>query len=231
MAGKRSPAVYIGIGCASVIAVMLVLGGGCAVWLYNRGQQIEADMADPVTRKTRVLEVLGADALPPGYHAAVAVSVPFVMDLAILGDQAPDADGEVDTFGDYGFLYVKMIRWGQNDEELRDFFEGRTSDASVLRDNGIGITVDEIIARGVFSDDTTEVMYVAQRGDVGFRGRRGSGITSIVRIGCEGDSRERLGIWFGPDPDSEAAIETLDLTGTPADEVALREFLDHFSFC
>jgi hypothetical protein len=36
---------------------------------------------------------------------------------------------------------------------------------------------------------------------------------------------------MGPDPDPDEKAVELDVSGTPADEGALRKFLDHFSFC
>ena len=231
MAEKRSPAVYIGIGCAAVILVMIVLGGACALWVYNQGQRIEAEMRDPDQRRNRVLQVLNADAIPDGYYPMVALSVPFLMDIAILSDREPDAEGKVDGFDERDLIYVKMIRMGQDKDELRDYFEGRTDDPAVLRDNGIRVDVDELIGRGAFTSGDARLMYVAQRGNVSVQGRRGEGITSVVWIECEQDSRMRIAIWFGPDPDPEATAEELDVTGTPADEAALREFLGGFHFC
>ena len=50
-------------------------------------------------------------------------------------------------------------------------------------------------------------------------------------IECEGDSRLRIGIWFVPDPDPDAAPEELELTGTPGDPDAMADFYSHFDLC
>ena len=62
-------------------------------------------------------------------------------------------------------------------------------------------------------------------------GGRSQGIASMSMLECEGDSKMRMGIWFGPDPDPDAPIEDLDLTGTAADPAAIEEFYAHFDLC
>jgi hypothetical protein len=163
----------------------------------------------------------------------MAFSIPFVMETAMLTDVPADAEGGEPEFGDRGFLYVKMLRMGQDEQELRDYFEGRTDDASVLSDNGINVDVDEVIGRGQLQLDEVELMYVVQRGDVsmGSRGGRGQGLASMTLIECPADSRLRVGIWFVPDPDPEAAADEVDLAGTPGDPAALSAFYSHFRLC
>jgi hypothetical protein len=182
-------------------------------------------MSDPVARSSKVLSVLGADSVPEGYYPAVAFSIPFVMDVAMLTDVEPEGEGTPDGFNVRGFIYTKMLGFGQDEQELRDFFEGRTDDYDVLEDNGINMDIEEALGRGVFDLDEARVMYVAQRGEVDVQDQRAQGLTSLGLIDCPEDERRRIAIWFGPD------IEGDDFTGTAADPEAFQAFLSHFTFC
>jgi hypothetical protein len=232
MASERSAWKVVGIGCAvlAVLGVLIAVVGG--IGFIRWGKSIEADHKDPVARTEKAKKILGTDAFPDDYHAMVALTVPFdVLQIAILTDREPGSDGMIQSFGDRGLIYLRLIRVGQQGEELRDYFEGRTSDARVLRDNNINIRVDEIITRGTIGHGDGTLMYVAQRGSITAQSHSGEGITALCMIDCPGDKRMRMAIWFTPDPDPDAEIEDLDLTGTPADEAVLAEFMDRFRFC
>lgn len=234
MADGKTVFAYIGIGCVVIVGLMAIAAGACGVWVYSEAQRFEAEARDPEARGDRVMAVLGADTLPDGYYPMIAISIPFVMETALLTDEEPEGDGEEANFGDRGFIYLKMLRFGQDEQELRDYFEGRTDNAEVLSDNGINIDIDEVIRRGTMEQAGAELLYVVQRGQVsmGRRGRgRGEGLASMSLIECPEDSRMRIGIWFAPDPDPDADAESLDLTGTPGDPAAMAEFYGHFKLC
>lgn len=238
MADTKTVFAYIGIGCVVIVGLMAIAAGACGVWVYSEAQRFEAEVRDPEARGDRVLSVLGTDTLPEGYYPMMAFSIPFVMDTAMLTDEEPQGDDTEADFGERGFIYVKMLRLpGRDEEELRDYFEGRTDNTDVLRDNGINFDVDEIIGRGMIEEADAKLMYVIQRGRVSMNGGRGGGrgrgegLASMALIECPDDSRVRIGIWFGPDPDPEAEAETLDLTGTPGDPAAIAAFYGHFDLC
>jgi hypothetical protein len=231
MASDTSVWKVLGIGCLVLAVFGLLLGIAGGVWVYKSAKRVGDEMRDPDARTQKVKEVLGVDELPEGYHAMVAFSIPFVLDIAILSDREPGSDGMIRDFGERGFIYIQFIRAGQDEQDLRDYFEGRTSDPRVLRDNNINIDVDEIIARGVIALDDASLMYVAQRGSVQAQGFKGEGITSLTLIDCPEDKRLRMGVWFTPDPAPEAAVGEMDLTGTPADEAALAAFMGRFRYC
>ena len=231
MADGKTVFAYIGIGCVVIVGFLAVSIGACSIWGYSEMQRFQREGRDPVARRDSVLEVLGATELPEGYYPMRALSVPFLMDLAMLTDIEQADDEDDPEFGDRGLLYVKMFRLGQNEEELRDYFEGRTDDANVLEDSGINIDVDEIIHRGAMEIGDADLMYVIQRGNVSMGRRDGGGLASMTLIECDSDSRMRIAIWFVPDPDPDAAAVDLDMAGTPGDPEAMREFFAHFELC
>ena len=38
---KRSPMFYVGIGCAVIAAIMVVMMGACGVWIFSEVRQFE----------------------------------------------------------------------------------------------------------------------------------------------------------------------------------------------
>jgi hypothetical protein len=234
--GKTSPWVYVAIGCAVVVVLAIVAVVGLGFFGYRWAKKFEAELKDPAEREKKVLAVLGAEELPPGYHPMVGMSIPFVMDMAMLSDVPVPEGGEPDDAGfeERGFFYFKMLSTGKQRRELDDFFEGRIDDAEFLRQSSIDLKRGEVIARGDLSLPATDgARYIAQRGSIawGGRGSRGEGLTSTILVECAGDSRMRLAMWFGPDPQPEADPGAADLSGSVADPEALAAFLGHFRFC
>ena len=70
-------------------------------------------------------------------------------------------------------------------------------------------------------------------GDVG---GRHEGLVTLLQIHCEGDGRNRLGLWFAPAPadlpvgESAGDIEP-EFTGSIADPAEVEAFVGHFRFC
>jgi len=239
---RTSPWVWVGAGCLG--AVVLAVGALAAVGFfgYRKVKQMETELKDPQARTAKVQKILGTQHLPEGYHAVVGMSVPFVMDMAMLSDVEPDfRDGrQHGALGERGFIYVRTLSAGNDREQLRDYFEGRTDDADVLRRNNIRLDrTGEVLRRGVIDmTDGAKLMYMAQRGQLDMAASRAQGITTVMLLDCKGDTRQRFGIWFGPEPKAagkpgagKTAAAKPDLTGTPADEGAIREFMDHFRLC
>jgi hypothetical protein len=223
---KTSPWVYVGIGCL-VIVVLGLAGLGTLGYLgYRKAKQFGEEMKDPKAREAKVKAVLGAEAIPEGYHAVIGFSIPFVMDMAMLSDKPPGADGQVQDLGERSFIYMSMLSQGGKDQqELRDFFEGKRDDAEALRRANINVKSKEVLKRGVIDQGGHKVLYLAQRGDVSMHGKHKEGITATLLVQCPSDSRMRMGFWLGPDPGGE------DLAGTPADEGAIKDFMAHFKPC
>jgi hypothetical protein len=229
-AKKTSPWVYVAIGCggALLLAVLAVVGFG--VLVVRKGKQIEAEMKDPTARAAKVREVLGGD-VPEGYYPVFSMSVPFLMDMAMLGDHPPDEKGQPSKRMDGGFMYISSIAMGSQQDELKRYFEGKIDDPEALRRANIHLDAKETIRRGSLDLPGQETLYLAQRGTFAVNQSRTQGLTTLIFIDCPQDARQRMGIWFGPDPAPDEAVEKVDWTGSVADEAAMRDFIGRFKLC
>ena len=229
--GRTPTWVYIAAGCAGVVVLALVGLGVVGYLGYRWVEDVKETHENPASREAKVLEILGADRIPEGYYGAAGVSIPFVMQLAVLSDKEPRENGRTGGFDERGFVYIEMIRLGGQQDELEAFFRGEIDDPEVLRENNIRIDVEEIVGRGSIEGERFDLDYFAHRGGLEAAGGHGRGLTSLVMIRCPSDERMRLGIWFGPDPDPETPVDSLDRSGTVTDEGAISRFFGQFAFC
>jgi hypothetical protein len=247
---KTSPWVWVAVGCGAALVLGVLAVGGLGYFGVRRLQQFEKDMEDPAKRAAKVQSLLGYQEVPEGYYPLVGFSVPFFFDMAMLTDVPPPADGSLDDhrgFDERGFIYMKMLALGHKQQELEDYFAGRTDDAEALDQAGIDLPRGEVLARGSFALGETEVGWMSQRGEVGFRGQGGDGLTTTFLIRCPDDKRTRMGFWFRPEAAPPGVVEEpgeAPAAGTPAepeqgagtasgaeDEEAMRRFLSHFDLC
>lgn len=236
MAEKKSnnTCLYLGLGCFVLVVLGLAVLGGLGYWGYQKAEQFKEDMRDPAKREERAKQILGAETLPEGYLPHISLSVPLVMDMAILGSEPPDEEGKPGKLGERAFIYFKFkIGEKKKKQELRDFFEGRTDNAEVLRDQNIHIDLRDEIRRGVIETDKQTVLYTAHRGGLESQNsKRSEGLVTLMMIECPGDDKHYgMGIWSTPDPHSEEPVAEADFTGTSADEATIRDFMSHFDLC
>jgi hypothetical protein len=143
----------------------------------------------------------------------------------MLSDEPPGSDGQLREMGERSFIYMNMLGQAKDQQELREYFEGKRKDAEALRRINVNVNGRDVLKRGVIDQGGHQVLYMAQRGDVSMQGKRRTGITTTLLVQCPKDSRMRMGIWLGPDPGGD------ELAGTPADEEAIKTFMGHFKPC
>lgn len=226
-----SPWVWVGVGCAVVVALAVLGFATLGFFGYRAVKRLEAEQKDPAARVEKAKSVLGANSLPDGYGVLVSFSIPLVMDLAVLSDREPAPDGQIHGFDHRGFVFVRVLSAGRDQQQLRDYFEGRSDDSSVLARNHIRVRAREVLEKGKLTVEGQEMLYLVQRGETSFQGEGRDGLTTLVLAECGTDSRLRLGIWFGEDPHAGENLAPAQLAGTVGDQAAIQDFLGHFRFC
>jgi len=229
-----SPWVYIGCSCAGLVILGMLAFSAFTYFAYRKGKEIEKTWSDPKAREEKAREVLAYDRLPAGYYPLGAMSIPFVMDMAMIGDDPPPAGSKPDDqegFKERGFMYFKVRRMGKGDREVRDFMAGKGKKPDWMQ--GSDFDEQEILRRGEVDANGQKIVFSALRGRFKHDGKSKEGISTMMLIDCTEakDSRVRFGLWFGPDPAPGEPSDKLDLAGTNADPAAIQAFASHFRFC
>jgi hypothetical protein len=225
---KTSPWVWVGVGCLALI--VLIVGGFmiAGFMAYRMGKAMVQDMTDPKARSVKVQKILGAQAIPEGYHPMFALSLGPLMDMAMLSDRQPKADGSISGFDKHGFLYMRFPKT-HNEDELRDYMEGKRDDPGL--GNKMSLRSQEVLKRGSFDLNGETLLFVAQRGEFQSDQVRHKGIQTAMLLDCPGPQKTRMALWFAPDPSPGHPLKPTDLAGTPADEGALKDFMSNFKPC
>ncbi|RMH15112.1 MAG: hypothetical protein D6696_21540 [Acidobacteria bacterium] len=241
MSNKRSPWLYVGCGCAAfaVLLVLAIAGAG-----YFGFRQVARGITDPAVRTERALALLGTDELPPGYHAQMTLSVPFIMDMAVLSDGPPVEAGNVEDLGGHErvFFFVKIKIEDKDKEEFERYLEGEEDSAKVLDQMQVDFRRSEILGRGRFDSGDQVVRYLVQKGEISERDGRVPGIFTLAAVDCPDDERMRVAAWLQRRPELAAEAPAVEapqageaspqsLAGTVADEATLRDFMSYLSVC
>lgn len=232
---ETSPWVYIGCGCAALVILAMAAIAGMTWISYREAKKLEKSWSDPAAAESRTRGVLAYDELPEGYFPLGSFSLPFVMDMALIGDNPPrpgakPKDRGNDRFKERGFIYIKLRRFGNSGREMRDYLEGKGKQPEWMKGN-TEVDTSEVLKRGEVEANGQRILFSANRGEVSQGGRSVDGIATIMLIDCPRKDRIHFGIWFGPDPEPEAPADRVDLTGTNADPEEIRKFAAHFRFC
>jgi hypothetical protein len=230
---KTSPWLYVGIGCG--VLLLLGIGGTVAAVMFgvSKFKELKEDMANPVARTEKAKKLLGAQTLPDGYTAIMVLSVPLVIDMAVLGTSDPEAPAGQPPAEGRAFMYFHLKTATLNDvEELTAYMEGRSDDPSILARSHIRINTRELIGRGAIQLQGRRLLYLSQRGELETQQKKqASGLNSVVLFECPNQPTVRMGMWMSPDPSPEAPLEQLELKGGPGDPEAVKAFMAHFNPC
>ena len=212
----RRHVAIMGCGCFTVLGV---LGIAFMVVVYQGAKNLAADFADPEARTQKVLAALGAESLPEGYHAAMAVDIPLPFDMVVLSDEPwlldPEgpAEGALPVFNGvpgsklFYYIHIKAKDSTGNDPFEREYKSNEKLDQGDLTIHG------------------RRVAWEAHRGlSLRPQGHE-TGVFVRLRMECE-DQHTRRAVWFHAKPENDQ-----DLAGSPADTAALGAFLNHFRVC
>ena len=229
-----SPWIYFGCGC---LAFALILVGACVggVFMLGKwGKDFGEQLADPVARTERAMEMLGTDQLPEGFNAQFFLSVPFFMDMVMLSDGEPveyqegEAQVESRDLGENALFYLSMRDMGDQREQFEKALDGKMDDADV--NMNFDFDPELQLGSGEMELGSQHIRYSSFRGR--FRDDSGHdmpGIYTIMLIDCPSTSRLRMAFYWSQN-DPGGGVEA-DFSGTPADEDTLRSFMGHFDLC
>lgn len=223
---KRSPWLYVGLGCGG----LLVLGVAgivlVASLVKSKVDEFKEEQDNPVVRARKAKRLLGAQAFPEPYDAVMTMSFPLIMDMVMLGRPAED-NGVA-----YGFTYFHLLQDVENVKAVREYADGKRRSPGALVGDDFVLNAHEVLRRGELPFAKHKVRYVAQRGRFHYGEEVSTeGLSALVLFECPGNSQLRVGVWYTPDADPEAAADAPALAGTPADEEAVRAFVSHFNPC
>lgn len=230
---RRSPWVYVALGCGCLVLLVVAAVAAIGVVGYRATKTMAENLKDPVKREAGVKQVLGCDTIPDGYHAAMSVTVPLVMEMAVITDVDPDSpDHQGGKNAERAFFYFKSFNMGQDQDELHRYFAGEIDDPEVLRRNYINIDhTDETLGRGVLETTDGKLLYMVSRGEAHVAEGATRGLLALLLIECPEDKKTRIAMWIGPDPDGSAGFGDAALQGTPADPEAIEAFVSDFKLC
>lgn len=211
-------------GC--LLVVVVVVGGivGVFYWGKSKLTTYVEEQTDPAKREQRLKEMLGAQTLPPGYHAGVSISLGLAR-TAWLSDR-PVA-GEEAQYGERGFVFNEARRAGEAKAKVEQFATGEGG--NVIDEMGVRMRSDETLGDGTVDVNGQRLRWYARRGEVTHSKEAVAGVYSVILIDC-GDSRERWAVWFQRVPPGTPTNE-LPRAGSVIDENAIRTFFSHFRLC
>ncbi|HEY4596541.1 MAG TPA: hypothetical protein VIJ02_09100, partial [Thermoanaerobaculia bacterium] len=167
---QTSPWVYIGVGCG--VAVLLALAGivGFTFLVYRQGKEMAEGFKDPKVREAKTRQILPYESLPAGYYAGGAMSIPFLMDFAVLTDQEPAA-GEKPDQGNYherSFIFMNMRHLRDNREKMERYLRGEAPapEDSAWSKSNVNFDAKKVIRRGQIEVGGQTVLYQASQGEI-----------------------------------------------------------------
>lgn len=231
-----SPWLYVGCGCLALVVLAFGTCAGIGFFGYNQVKTFTEEMADPVLRNAKALEMLGAEALPDGYQAQMVFTIPWVMKMAVLSDLGvevtPEEFGELDSnqLGDNSLFYFEIRDFSGERGEVRDFIRGESDELDLDIDIDVEIDFDpeNVLERGEFEIDPVSYYYAVYPGDMEVHDGRHPGLQIMTLIECPRDERLRLAVWFRSHPEDQPPEAAVPDLATP---VIVEQFMSHFTPC
>jgi hypothetical protein len=225
---KRSPWVYVGIGCAAAIVL------SCGTILIATVVGVNAlkgwgeELADPTKRenKARKEAMASLGGIPDGYSAALSFGFPMVFDMLLFVDAPLLADGGVPQFNRQ-FIFMRLIETDRT-AEMKAFFE--SSDGGTLKSDNLQVDSKGELGRGSFMHKSRKVSWVSMKGRVRnqtqFDKDEDSIITTML-FDCPDNGQVRIGTWQMREPEEGFT----DPNGTVADQAEMQKLLSPLSPC
>lgn len=159
---------WLGCGCGALVALALATIVGMTWFGYHKGKEIERTFTDPVARTEATQKILAWRELPEGYYPAGAITIPMLMEMAILSDHEPEKDeaGHGRAFERRGLVYMSFNSWISNEKELLSWLNGDLKETPKwLQRSDAKIDPEDVLKRGSLEIDGRTVFYVVSRGD------------------------------------------------------------------
>jgi hypothetical protein len=224
---KRSPWLYVGLGCLGTIALSCLGFGIMTKLACSSAQQWADDLKDQskqeVKARAAANETLGGS--PTGYFPVFAFGVPFVIDMIVFLDARPDPDAGVVQFN-RSFNFMRIMETDQS-QRMKDYFI-KGGDPSALRNDSFQVQAKEELKRGDFMLKDRKVYWVAVRGKMQMQGPYEApqdGIVTTMLFDCPKDGKLRVGVWQMKD-DGQT-----ELKGTVADGDEVEKLMANLSPC
>ncbi|MBL8955751.1 MAG: hypothetical protein JNK82_33565 [Myxococcaceae bacterium] len=218
---KRSPWVYVGVGCAAAVVLScgFVVIAGFAGFQALKGWG--EDLQDPARRESKArkeaLATLGA--VPEGYSAALTIGFPMVFDMILFIDAPLLADGGVPEFTRQ-FMFMRFMET-ERTADMKAFFE---SDGGVaFQSDNVQLDAKEELARGNFQHAGRLVRWVAMKGRVRTQNqfdRDEDSILTTMLFECPDNGQVRMATWQMREPEG-----TWEAKGTVADPEEMKKLL------
>ncbi len=222
---------FIGCGC-TVLLLLGLIGVGGFIWF---GKQMvdgmKAGFTDPEVRAAQTQKILGYEELPDGYHPGFTISVPFMFDMATLGDkELPAGETLHDERHDRGFGGKLFERSGFLYLKARAM--GKKQNTDVEGEMNLDLQLQRRIGEGTIEAGGADVHYTASFAYGTKDDQRVPTISTDMKIECLSDPYVRKAVWFTAGPkDPGGEIDPAILAGTAGDPEAIKAFLDHFDLC
>ncbi len=158
---------WLGCGCGALVALVLAGIVGMTWFGYRKGKEIERTFKDPTARTEATRKVLPWKELPEGYRPVGAVTVPMLMEMAILSDREP-AEGEAGkgrAFDERGLVYMSFHPWISDEKELLSWLRGELKETpDWIKRSDAKIDPEQVLKRGSLESGGQTVFYVVSRG-------------------------------------------------------------------